>query len=40
MDDETRLKHLTKGLNAAAQLHMDLKIPGTTEEFLQALIKC
>jgi hypothetical protein len=39
MDDETRLKHLTKGLNATAQLHMDLKSPGTTEEFLQALIK-
>lgn len=39
MDDDTRLKHLTKGLNAAAQLHMDLKNPGTTEEFLQALIK-
>ncbi|CAF4617830.1 unnamed protein product, partial [Didymodactylos carnosus] len=39
MDDETRLKHLTKGLNAAAQLHMDLKSPDTTEEFLQALIK-
>ncbi|CAF4482234.1 unnamed protein product, partial [Rotaria socialis] len=39
MDDETRLKHLTKGLNAAAQLHMDLKSPATLEEFLQALIK-
>ncbi|CAM4747325.1 unnamed protein product [Rotaria magnacalcarata] len=39
MDDETRLKHLTKGLNAAAQLHMDLKSPATSEEFLQALIK-
>ena len=39
MDDETRLKHLTKGLNAAAQLHMDLKQPSTTEEFLEALIK-
>ena len=39
MDDETRLKHLTKGLDAAAQLHMDLKNPGTVEEFLQALIK-
>jgi hypothetical protein len=39
MDDETRLKHLTKGLNATTQLHMDLKSPGTTEEFLQALIK-
>ena len=39
MDDETRLKHLTKGLNATAQLHMDLKSPATAEEFLQALIK-
>ncbi|CAM2714040.1 unnamed protein product [Rotaria socialis] len=38
MDDETRLKHLTKGLNAAAQLHMDLKSPATSEEFFQALI--
>ncbi|CAF0770090.1 unnamed protein product [Didymodactylos carnosus] len=32
MDEETRLKHLTKGLNAAAQLHMDLKSPDTTED--------
>ncbi|CAF1481203.1 unnamed protein product [Rotaria sp. Silwood1] len=39
MDDETRLRHLTKGLNAAAQIHMDLKSPATAEEFLQALIK-
>jgi len=39
MAEETRLKHLTKGLNAVAQLHMDLKSPDTTEEFLQALIK-
>lgn len=39
MDDDIRLKHLTKGLNAAAQIHMDLKSPATTEEFLQALIK-
>lgn len=39
MNDETRLKHLTKGLNAVAQLHMDLKKPSTTEEFLEALIK-
>ncbi|CAF3056119.1 unnamed protein product [Rotaria sp. Silwood2] len=39
MDEETRLKHLTKGLNPAAQLHMDLKKPGTTEEFFEALIK-
>lgn len=39
MDDDIRLKHLTKGLNAAAQIHMDLKSPGTTEEFLQALVK-
>ena len=39
MDDDTRLKHLIKGLNAAAQIHMDLKSPETTEEFLQALVK-
>ncbi|CAF4974115.1 unnamed protein product, partial [Rotaria sp. Silwood1] len=39
MDEETRLKHLTKGLNPAAQLHMDLTKPGTTEEFFEALIK-
>ena len=39
MDDDIRLKHLTKGLNAAAQIHMDLKSPGTTEEFLQDLVK-
>jgi len=39
MDDETRLKHLTKGLNALTQIHMDLKSPETTEKFLQALIK-
>ncbi|CAF2971230.1 unnamed protein product [Rotaria sp. Silwood2] len=31
MDEETRLKHLIKGRNPAAQLHMDLKKPGTTE---------
>ena len=39
MDDETRLKHLTKGLNAVTQIHMDLKSPETTEKYLQALIK-
>ncbi len=39
MDDETRLKHLTNGLNAVTQIHMDLKSPETTEKFLQALIK-
>jgi hypothetical protein len=39
MDEETRLKHLTKGLNAVTQIHMDLKSPETTEKFLQALIK-
>jgi hypothetical protein len=39
MDDETRLKHLTNGLNAVTQIHMDLKSPATTEKFLQALIK-
>ena len=39
MDDVTQLKHLTKGLNAAGQIHMDLKSPETTEEFLEALIK-
>ena len=39
MDDDTRLKHLIKGLNAAAQRHMDLKNPTTTEKFLEALIQ-
>ena len=39
MDELTRIKHLNKGLDAQTQLHMDLKNPGTTEEFLQALIK-
>ncbi|CAF4582758.1 unnamed protein product, partial [Rotaria sp. Silwood2] len=39
MDEETQLKHLIKGLNPAAQLHMDLQKPGTTEEFFEALIK-
>jgi hypothetical protein len=39
MDEEIRLKHLHKGLNATTQLHMDLKGPSSTEEFLQALIK-
>jgi hypothetical protein len=39
MDEETRLKHLTHGLNAVTQIHMDLKSPETTEKFLQALNK-
>lgn len=39
MDELMRIKHLSKGLDAETQLHMDLKNPVTTEEFLQALIK-
>jgi hypothetical protein len=39
MDESTRIKHLTKGLNATAQLHINLKSPDTTEAFLEALIK-
>jgi hypothetical protein len=39
MDEATGIKHLTKGLNATAQLHMNLKSPETTETFLEALIK-
>ncbi len=39
MDEEIRLKHFIKGLNPAAQLHMDSKSPSTTEEFLESLIK-
>jgi ElaB/YqjD/DUF883 family membrane-anchored ribosome-binding protein len=39
MDEKIRLRHLQKGLDSAAQRHMDLKNPATTEEFLQALVK-
>ncbi|CAF1310440.1 unnamed protein product [Adineta ricciae] len=39
MDEMTRIKHLGKGLDTDTRLHMDLKNPNTTEEFLQALIK-
>ncbi|CAF1523796.1 unnamed protein product [Adineta ricciae] len=39
MGEAKRIKHLTQGLNPNAQLHMDLKHPNTTEEFLEALLK-
>ncbi|CAF1394596.1 unnamed protein product [Adineta ricciae] len=39
MDEMMRIKHLGKGLDTDTRLHMDLKNPNTTEEFLQALIK-
>ena len=39
MDEESRVRHLKKGLDSATQRHMDLKDPQNTEEFLEALIK-
>ncbi|CAF1573858.1 unnamed protein product, partial [Adineta steineri] len=39
MSEEKRIKHLIQGLNPNARLHMDLKKPSNTEEFLEALIK-
>jgi signal recognition particle subunit SEC65 len=39
MSEEKRIKHLIQGLNPNARLHMDLKNPNNTEEFLEALIK-
>ena len=40
MDEETRVRHLKKGLDSATQRHMDLKNPHNIEDFLEALIKC
>ena len=39
MEESTRIKHLSKGLDAPAKAHMDVKDPQNPEEFLEALIK-
>ena len=39
MSEMNKIKHLTQGLHPNALLHMELKNPNTTEEFLEALIK-
>lgn len=39
MDEYTRLKHLTKGLSAAAKARMDAKTPQKVEDFLETSIK-
>jgi hypothetical protein len=39
MDDDTRVKHLIKGVRPEAKIYIDLKNPRTPDDFLQALIK-